>query len=574
MALPIIVQSIGANLSGLAGDVATLSFANPPKAGNTVVCVYSNPEPEGHVLTSVVDNYGPNNLAYVINEKPAAQSDVECWALQSLPVGGSGTYTVSATLGGTPGNATASMFLMELSGCTGIDQIGVGSTGASPIAVTANGVNVYATDLVLMAVSGVGNLNSLTATGAYTTQLFYGQPPALGVWVGSTNVPVTATGGATWTNASPASGIIVTFSGTLDAGRLPQPGPGISPAKNLMFRTMQRDTSGQTSVMSGISYGTSLDYGQLGSIGGPGAYCASTSFALGQLSAAIAISGLSYGASMLTGAAGQAVLVARFTGPGPGISPESLFQFSSMALDESLIQQAGRGFSASVSSAYGSLMGIGSGLAGVLYASSMLTGLMIPINANPLTLLSFATSFALGAPQQFAPEFPWGLDIYDNLNGSVLVAWGAFFPLPDSYNVYLAVVPTAPGPPTSGLLESAAATVASMAVPATPLSWELVTNVTPTQGGFVFGGSGFGLAGFGSTLASGVLCTITGLQIASYNASTQVVTPSLKYAVKIVAVKGGQEVGNVRRDVTPGPTSVMLETSMKRLWPFPNTGLD
>ena len=165
-----------------------------------------------------------------------------------------------------------------------------------------------------------------------------------------------------------------------------------------------------------------------------------------------------------------------------------------------------------------------------------------PFNA----LVINGTAASAVSPLQFSD----GLDIYDFLNGSILVAWGRFTPDTQSYNIYVAVVPEAAQPVTSGLLESGAAVVASQAIPTTPLNYVFNQNVT------------------------GLLATVSGLQHASYNAGTQTVTPSLTYSIKVVAVINNLERGEIDRLVTPAPTSVMLTTPMKRLWPFPNTGLD
>lgn len=107
-------------------------------------------------------------------------------------------------------------------------------------------------------------------------------------------------------------------------------------------------------------------------------------------------------------------------------------------------------------------------------------------------------------------EFATTLDIYDNMNGSILVAWGAFIPKPQSYNIYV-----------NGVL-----------------------NQTTT----------------------GLLATIIDLTIAGYNG--QVMTPSVTYEIKVVAINNGLERGEIAKRVTPGPASVALITPMKRLWPF------
>lgn len=129
------------------------------------------------------------------------------------------------------------------------------------------------------------------------------------------------------------------------------------------------------------------------------------------------------------------------------------------------------------------------------------------------------------------------IDAYDNLNGSVQLAWLPFTSVvPDSYNVYL-----------NGVLNQNVATRRAM---------------------------------------------VTGLTVTSYSASTVapkpnnslrpqnmpptgLVTSSGTYDLKVTAVKTGVEIAVARRVVvTVSPTSVMLKTPMKRVFPFPNTGLD
>lgn len=129
------------------------------------------------------------------------------------------------------------------------------------------------------------------------------------------------------------------------------------------------------------------------------------------------------------------------------------------------------------------------------------------------------------------------IDAYDNLNGSVQLAWLPFTSVaPDSYNVYL-----------NGVLNQ---------------------NVVTRR------------------------ATVTGLTVTSYSASmvapkpnnslrpqnmppTGLVTSSGKYDFKVTAVKTGVEIGTAPDlVVTASPTSVMLKTPMKRVFPFPNTGLD
>jgi hypothetical protein len=117
------------------------------------------------------------------------------------------------------------------------------------------------------------------------------------------------------------------------------------------------------------------------------------------------------------------------------------------------------------------------------------------------------------------------LDIYDNLNGSVNIAWPMMTAPVDSYNVYV-----------NGILNQ-----------------QVIVDPVIDRDDFS--------------------CVVTGLQTASY--ANGVKTPALNYDFKVVAVYNGVEVvASLDAIVTPGPTSVMLVTPMKRLWPFPNSGLD
>lgn len=113
------------------------------------------------------------------------------------------------------------------------------------------------------------------------------------------------------------------------------------------------------------------------------------------------------------------------------------------------------------------------------------------------------------------------LQVIDNQNGSMTLTWPAFAGTvtPDSFNVYL-----------NGALNQ---------------------NVTVRK------------------------ALVTGLQQAAYTASSGVVTPPGKYDFKVVAVKTGVEVAaSIDRVVTVSPTTTMLVTPMRRIFPFPNTGLD
>jgi hypothetical protein len=112
------------------------------------------------------------------------------------------------------------------------------------------------------------------------------------------------------------------------------------------------------------------------------------------------------------------------------------------------------------------------------------------------------------------------ISAYDYGNGKVLVAWEAFGGgPPDSYNVYV-----------NGVFNQ---------------------NTTVME------------------------ALISGLIPATYNSATQVSTPAKTYVITVLAVSGGVEAStSVPMTITVQPTSIMLTTAMRRLWPFPNSGLD
>jgi hypothetical protein len=130
-----------------------------------------------------------------------------------------------------------------------------------------------------------------------------------------------------------------------------------------------------------------------------------------------------------------------------------------------------------------------------------------------------------------------GLEVHDAGNGTMNLAWRAFSGgAVDSYNVYV-----------NGVLNQNVTTRQAT-----------VTGLTQT------------------TYAEGAIAAPTGNSLRPQNMPPNgVVTPSGSYDFKVVAVKSGVEVaGSLDKTVTVSPTSIMLTTPMKRLWPFPNTGLD
>ena len=129
------------------------------------------------------------------------------------------------------------------------------------------------------------------------------------------------------------------------------------------------------------------------------------------------------------------------------------------------------------------------------------------------------------------------LDAYDAGNGTIKLSWPPFPGIvPDSYNVYV-----------NGVLNQNVLTRLAT-----------VTNLPVT------------------TYSPGAVAPTPPDGPRPQNMPPNgVVTPSAAVDFKIVAVKAGVEVAaSLDLTITPQPASIMLTTPMKRLWPFPNTGLD
>lgn len=126
------------------------------------------------------------------------------------------------------------------------------------------------------------------------------------------------------------------------------------------------------------------------------------------------------------------------------------------------------------------------------------------------------------------------LDIYDNLNGSVLLAWDEFLPnlRADSYNVYV-----------NGVLNQNVAGYQAT-----------VSGLTQT------------------TYSPSAIVVATGSLRPQNMPPNGVVTPSGTYDIYVTAVRGGVELRTQRRRVTVNPSSIMLKTPMRRPFPFPSTG--
>lgn len=173
------------------------------------------------------------------------------------------------------------------------------------------------------------------------------------------------------------------------------------------------------------------------------------------------------------------------------------------------------------------------------------------------------------------------LDVYDQGGGSVLLAWQELLQPPaSSYNLYFRTVTATPvyTPGTDAFDQSAGPVTYStgpwvlLGVPSAAGEIELASGLGAIE--LAAGGGALALVGLMGPSAH-YLYTVSGLTVASYNPATGVISPSGTYDFVAVALAGTQEVmpTNEAR-VTCQPSSIMLKTPMKRLWPFPNTGLD
>lgn len=121
------------------------------------------------------------------------------------------------------------------------------------------------------------------------------------------------------------------------------------------------------------------------------------------------------------------------------------------------------------------------------------------------------------------------LDLYDNRNGSVKLAWGAY-PGAASYNVYV-----------NGALN------------------QNVPGLTATVSGLTV-----------ESYNAGAVAASSGNSVRPQNMPpTGVVTPSGTYAISVTAVVGGNEVPLGSKTFTVSPTSLTITTPMRRPWPFP-----
>lgn len=155
------------------------------------------------------------------------------------------------------------------------------------------------------------------------------------------------------------------------------------------------------------------------------------------------------------------------------------------------------------------------------------------------------------------------LDAYDNLNGSIILAWGPFSMSPDSFNIYV-----------NGVLYASVDNIDDLDLlsgsPLQLLDGGVLQLLISTGDFDTFVVSGLQQ----TTYSNSAVAPATGNSLRPQNMPPKgVVTPSGTYLFNVVAVLRGIEVStSSTATVTVNPTSIMLTTPMKRIWPFGESG--
>jgi hypothetical protein len=155
------------------------------------------------------------------------------------------------------------------------------------------------------------------------------------------------------------------------------------------------------------------------------------------------------------------------------------------------------------------------------------------------------------------------LDAYDNLNGSIILAWGPFSMSPDSFNIYV-----------NGVLYASVPNIDDLDLmsgsPLQLLDGGVLQLLISTGDFDTFTVSGLQQ----TTYSSSAVAAPTGNSLRPQNMPPNgLVIPSGTYLFNVVAVIRGIEVStSSTATVTVNPTSIMLTTPMKRLWPFGESG--
>lgn len=317
------------------------------------------------------------------------------------------SYTIHMTGGGT-GSIHCRVYDQD-SGTVTATSLTSSSTIGQPATFTATGVTANPNDDVVVfygfypSTSNWGTVTLFTPGGSFANGLLTtvaGQVyPALAS-MDYTGNPGGPTGSitASYTDSNGeavhmASFVLSLTNGPPPTGAIPTPGPGVSPSLRNQFFVPVRDTSAGQGLMYGQSYAVSSAYGSALSASTLTGLSYSVSTAYGQAGGTGNLPGVSYAVSISYGQGSQSSSTSgAIPGAGPGISPASMFMFSSLALDETLFKNTlARGLSGSVSTAYGAMRSAAA-MGGESFSVSTAYGLM----STGLTGVSYSVSFATG----------------------------------------------------------------------------------------------------------------------------------------------------------------------------------
>lgn len=457
----------------------------------------------------------PGNYQAVFNQVDVA-SDMACIAvvLQASTTGAAPTFTLPSGFSTIPGLADQS--------CSG-DETMMGlaykvATGSEPTTYVVTSSTAGFSTVVCRAYSGRNTVSPFTAVAATANQV--------------NNAPFTYA----LTGLTPAgSDDVVQFVGNqFYQGSAPNCNapPGYANALTSFATTTNVPIIGSCDYQgatNGVVTGTNGGLFTCGTLTGLG-YCAQ------QISLA------ALNPFTLTTVPGAFALTGQIAGLGAGIAaPAGAFL---MTGQPALLFVGAAGFQ--LPAAPGSFFLIGAnaaegleldGVPGVFALAGLDVGLAgsLFISAAPGQFSIFA-GFANLSLVGIGYQPSYALEVYDNLNGSMLLRWGELLSPPaNSYNVYV-----------NGVLNQSVTTRSA-----------IVTGLTS------------------ASYSSSAVAASSGNSLRPQNMPpTGIATPPGTYLFRVVAVLSGAEVAMIEKLASVGPSSIMLTTPMKRLWPFPNSGID
>jgi hypothetical protein len=216
--------------NGFGATPYSVSFTTLPTIGNRVGIAHMTRSGTGTIftITGVTDNQGGGNV-YTKNVQATDIGgtivDVEVWSCPSV-VTSAGTFTITATLSGTPSNNWGGIF--EASGVGATDETATANGATTPAAVvTALSPNLSSTDVVVAMVGtdfDVAPALSNPATPSYTTLFNTGSGgPQANCSYKSLAAIETSSAAWTWTTTALAwAAALVTFK---PSGGAAGPGP-------------------------------------------------------------------------------------------------------------------------------------------------------------------------------------------------------------------------------------------------------------------------------------------------------------------------------------------------------------